>query len=89
MSESDIDMDRCLLGIDDEKAYVPEITWNNCADKMPPEIYKKIIVSNISANNLFAIESCFLRQTCLDFNDAHNFKWTEFTKEKWEKLKND
>ena len=26
MSESDIDMDRCLLGIDDEKACVPEIT---------------------------------------------------------------
>jgi len=63
-----------------------QITWYNCAEKMPPEIYKRIIGSNILANNLFVIESCFLRQTCLDFNDGHNFKWTEFTKEKWEEL---
>lgn len=35
MSESDIDMDRCLLGIDDEKACVPEITWTNCSKQMP------------------------------------------------------
>ena len=37
MSESDIDIERPLIGIDDKNAWSPEITWINCADEMPPD----------------------------------------------------
>lgn len=49
MSESGIDIERCLLGIDDEKTWTPKITWTNCSEKMPPDDDKLSITRNSSA----------------------------------------
>ena len=86
MSESDIDMDRCLLGIDDEKACVPEITWTNCAEKMPPDDLDIII--DTWTGHKFKSVGWILKHEVNAFGLA-NFKWTPYTPEKWEELKND
>ena len=87
MSESDIDMDRCLLGIDDEKAYVPEITWTNCADEMPP--YEPIIVVNLLDMRIRMShgESLVFYIHREQRVRRRHFEWTEFTEEKWKELK--
>ena len=86
MSESDIDMDRCLLGIDDEKACVPEITWTNCADEMPPDDNTEIIIRHIEDKEPILTPA---NEVFYDIDTLYKecWEWTEFTEEKWESLK--
>ena len=87
MSESDIDMDRCLRGIDDEKACVPEITWTNCSEQMPP--YDPIIVVDLLDHSKYIIthgESLALYIRKEWRVRRRHFKWTEFSEEKWKEL---
>ena len=86
MSESDIDMDRCLLGIDDEKACVPEITWTNCADEMPPDDNTEIIIRHIEDKEPILTPA---NEVFYDIDTLYKecWEWTEFTEEKWEELK--
>ena len=88
MSESDIDMDRCLLGIDDEKACVPEITWTNCADEMPPDDATRVI-SAVGDSKPYAVSGSLVRAEYLRWKNVSYVPvtWTEFTPEKWEELK--
>ena len=88
MSESDIDMDRCLLGIDDEKACVPEITWTNCATQMPPDNETEIIIRHVEDKEPILTPA---NEVFYDIDTLYKecWEWTEFTPEKWEKLKND
>ena len=85
MSESDIDMDRCLLGIDDEKACVPEITWTNCADEMPPDDNTEIIIRHIEDKEPILTPA---NEVFYDIDTLYKecWEWIEFTPEKWEKL---
>ena len=85
MSESDIDMDRCLLGIDDEKACVPEITWTNCADEMPPDDETEIIIRHVEDKELILTPA---NEVFYDIDTLYKdvWEWTEFTEEKWEEL---
>lgn len=59
--------------------WIPEITWTNCADKMPPDGWV-IIEDSWGMERTNTLKSDY--GICVDL-DA---KWTEFTKEKWEEL---
>ena len=84
MSESDIDMERCLLGIDDEKACVPEITWTNCDDEMPPDDATRVI-SAVGDSKHYAVSGSLVRAEYLRWKNVSYVPvtWTEFTPEKW------
>ena len=89
MSESDIDMDRCLLGIDDEKAWVPKIIWHNCVERMPPDDSTKVI-SVVGDSKPYTVSGSLVRAEYLRWKNVSPVPvtWTEFTKEKWEALNN-
>lgn len=80
MSESDIDMDRAMQGIDCE---IPKITWTNCADEMPPYSRRYIILKLESCNKLFLkiMVSDELKEM-----DTTDWQWTHYTPEKWKEL---
>jgi hypothetical protein len=80
VSESDIDMDRCLLGIDDEKACVPEITWTNCAEQMPPDDETEIIIRHVEDKELILTPA---NEVFYDIDTLYKecWEWTEFTPE--------
>lgn len=88
MSESDIDMDRCLLGIDDEKACVPEITWTNCAEKMPPDDESMIICTygNCFIDKMNGMIFHAAVKLSQKVNGDTDIKWVHYTEEKWEAL---
>ncbi len=82
MSEEGIDMERCLLGVDDEDTWGTEITWTNCAEKLPSNT-DKVIVSYKDGYPRLVIGSALCQWVR---RGEVYFKWTEFTKEKWEAL---
>ena len=86
MSESDIDMDRAMQGIDCE---VPKITWTNCADKRPP--YDPIIIKDMRSSAIYRThgEGFLLcqRERSYGFTGSlKDYEWTPYTPEKWKEL---
>ena len=65
-----------------------QITWTNCADKMPPDENIKIIAIFLPSGkhmiNYGHILNSVLR--IINRNTEHNWKWTPYTQEKWEYL---
>ena len=84
MSESDIDMDRCLLGIDDEKACVPEITWTNCAKQTPPDTGDKFIFKD--EWGYWYMYVCKGKDYITGYRSQDRVSYTPYTPEKWEEL---
>lgn len=59
-----------------------QITWTNCADEMPPETTRVIL-----RPKEFPIATTGLSYFLVNNTEDRRFwEWTEFTKEKWEKL---
>jgi len=90
VSESDIDMDRAMQGIDDADSHVPEITWTNCADAMPPG---EQVIARVGEDG----EKSYSVNGSLVANEYNKWKrfnkvniyWTPYTPEKWKELKNE
>ena len=59
-----------------------EITWTNCAEKMPPETTRVIL-----RRKEFPIATTGLSYFLVhNTEDLRYWEWTEFTKEKWKEL---
>lgn len=61
-----------------------EITWTNCAEKMPPDDSGTVIYNPIGTVILFHVE--VVNGSFVQLMELHPMRWTEFTKEKWEEL---
>ena len=88
MSESDIDMDRAMQGIDCEAM---QITWTNCAERMPPDDNTEIIVLSSADGEYHKLTGAFLNgplQKKYGVRLAEEL-WTLYTPEKWKELKNE
>jgi hypothetical protein len=84
MTESTIDMDRAMQGIDCEV-----ITWTKCSERMPPRTYKeKVILIGHQDKNLMYMtaEDCNLLLPAYDYEKKHNCEWTPYTPEAWNSL---
>lgn len=81
MSESSIDYDRMMQGIDDTEAH-QEITWHNCAEQMPPD---DVILNDIGGCILIHKKGGLTMYENILLNNFE-FRWTPYTKEKWEEL---
>jgi hypothetical protein len=66
-----------------ETGYVPEITWTNCADEMPPYNRRYIILKLERSNKTFLK---LLVSDELRGMDTTCWHWTPYTPEKWEEL---
>ena len=60
-----------------------EITWTNCAEKMPPDDLDIII--DTWTGHKFKSVGWILKHEVNAFGLA-NFKWTPYTPEKWKEL---
>ena len=81
MTESTIDMDRAMQGIDCEI-----ITWTKCSERMPPD--DAVIAKVGDDDTLFRVSGILVKQ---EYNRWKNFSdipvfWTPYTPEAWAKL---
>lgn len=60
-----------------------KITWTNCAEQMPPDESVVIVDHNGKFNIHRGVE---LWAQVVVYGDPHNYKYTEFTPEKWKEL---
>jgi len=86
MSESDIDMDRAMQGIDCE---VPKITWTNCSHAMPPNNSLEIIIQYSLSGHKECIRGKDLHVLKAIWDTCTDVYWTPYTPEKWKELKNE
>lgn len=77
MTESTIDMDRAMQGIDCEV-----ITWTNCADEMPTGLLRFIVRVN---NELYDSNKTSLN-FMMFFHPEDKYEWTPYTPEAWAEL---
>ena len=78
MTESTIDMDRAMQGIDCEI-----ITWTKCADEMPPDDKNfKLIFREIASGRFEENDGFHMNLTRMKYL----FEWTPYTPEAWEEL---
>lgn len=64
---------------------MPEITWTNCAEQMPPDDGTRIILK-INGKIYQAISMDLWNKRDLYGLKARAVYWTEFTEEKWKEL---
>lgn len=69
------------------------ITWTNCADEMPPDDDREILVKRVGHYHANSANTDQLILTPaneigfdIDMSNLDYWQWTEFTPEKWEKL---
>lgn len=80
MSESTIDMDRCMQGVDDADAHKQQITWTKCSEKMPPDDVP-LIINDIDGGLLIKAVSPRLPKELSD-----RLQWAPYTSETWKEL---
>ena len=80
MTESTIDTDRMMQGIDCEV-----ITWTKCSERMPPNTKCKIIVRGSNVKDPHYYFGSFLN-SAISEQDAVNWEWTPYTKKTWAEL---
>ena len=61
-----------------------EITWTNCAEKMPPDDIGTVIMNDINGCLLFKALRPILPKELSD-----KLRWTPYTPEKWDHLNNE
>ena len=87
MTESTIDIDRAMQGIDCEV-----ITWTKCSERMPA-IKDVVIVKSENSTEIFQYSGLRLRVYFSSFTDTwckvkalSNTSWAPYTPEAWAKL---
>ena len=81
MSESTIDMDRAMQGIDCEV-----ITWTKCSERMPPEDQKTIFRRIDKDRFLFTKNVVDPHSLFFYVRKINLLEWTPYTPEAWEEL---
>jgi len=65
---------------------MPEITWTNCADEMPPET-QKTIFRRVDKDKFFFTKNVVDANSLIHYlNDIKLIQWTPYTEEKWKEL---
>lgn len=81
MTESTIDMDRAMQGIDCEV-----ITWTNCAERMPQENQKTIFRRSDKHNFMFTKNVVDKHSLLFYVKMIDDLEWTPYTPEAWKLL---
>lgn len=80
MSESTIDMDRCMQGIDCEV-----ITWTKCSERMPQDDDREILIRKAGCFDFIQTPANELWYD-INLEDVDGWEWTPYTPEAWKLL---
>jgi len=64
---------------------MPNITWTNCADEMPPDDDREILIRKVGCVDSIQTPA---NEIYYDINDEelHRWEWAPYTPEAWEEL---